>query len=73
MALESVVDDGYEPPAEVPNDPRNEAAVEAAFRDDNGLQDELVIDGVTIRPDSALRVMRSESAEVVEKQKSTKD
>ena len=58
MALESVVDDGYEPPAEVPNDPRDEAAVEAAFRDDNGIQDELVIDGVTIRPDSALRVMR---------------
>ena len=31
MALESVVDDVYEPPAEVPNDPRNEAAVEAAL------------------------------------------
>ena len=27
MVLESVVDDGYETPAEVPNDPRNEAAV----------------------------------------------
>ena len=58
MALESVVDDGFEPSVEVPNDLRDEAAVEAAFRHDDGIQDELVIDGVTIRPDSALRVMR---------------
>ena len=58
MALESVVDDGFKPSVEVQNDFRDAAAVEAAFRDDDGVQDELVIDGVTIRPDSALRVMR---------------
>ena len=58
LALEQLVDDGVDEPAEASINVRDQAAVDASFHDDDSIRDEIVVDGVTIRPDSALRVMR---------------
>ena len=58
LALEQLVDDGADEPAEASINARDQAAVDASFHDDDSIRDEIVVDGVTIRPDSALRVMR---------------
>ena len=58
LALEQSVDDGAGEPAEASINVRDQAAVDASFHDDDAIRDEIVVDGVTIRPDSALRVMR---------------
>ena len=58
LALEQLVDDGVDEPAEASIHVRDQAAVDASFHDDDSIRDEIVVDGVTIRPDPALRVMR---------------
>ena len=57
MALEQLVD-GFHEPAKASINVRDQVAVDASFHDNDSVRDEIVVDGVTIRPDSALRDMQ---------------